>query len=94
MMLAQKPIHITNTIKLLIGVTPCGTICFLSECWGGRVSDKTITQESRFFCFTVAEDIAIHGAKLQIPSFTRGKNQLTQEEVENIKRTFPCSNSC
>ena len=70
----------------------------LSECWGGRVSDKTITQESRFLSllqygdvvladrgFTVAEDIAIHGAKLQIPSFTRGKNQLTQEEVETSK---------
>ena len=27
--------------------------------------------------FTVAEDIAIHGAKLQIPSFNHGKNQLT-----------------
>ena len=33
----------------------------------------------------MAEDIAIHGAKLQIPSFTRGKKQLTQEEVETSK---------
>lgn len=28
-----------NTVKFLIGITPFGTIYFLSECWGGRVSD-------------------------------------------------------
>ena len=24
-----------NTVKFLIGITPCGTISFLSQCWGG-----------------------------------------------------------
>ena len=38
-----------NTIKYLIGITPCGSISFLSKCWGGRVSDKQLTQESNFF---------------------------------------------
>ena len=37
-----------NTVKFLIGVTPCGTISYLSHFWGGRVSDKNITQESDF----------------------------------------------
>ena len=63
---------------------------FLSECWGSRVSDKQLTQESDFFSylepgdvvladcgFTIA-DVAVHGAKLEIPAFTRGKKQLTQ----------------
>ena len=36
--------------------------------------------------FTIAEDIAIHGAKLEIPSFTRGKGQLSQREVELSKQ--------
>ena len=76
---------------VLIGITPCGTICFLSEYWRCHVSDKTITQVSRCLsllqhedivltdgCFTTVEDIAIHGVKLQIPSFTCGKNLLTQ----------------
>ena len=38
-----------NTVKFLVGITPCGAISFLSKCWGGRASDKTITQESGFF---------------------------------------------
>lgn len=85
-----------NTIKFLIAITPCGSISFLS---GGRVSDKVITQQSNFLNliepghvvladrgFTIAEDLMIHGAKLEIPSFTRGKSQLTQREVENSKQ--------
>ena len=69
------------------------------QCWGGRVSDKVITQESNFLRhlqqddvvladrgFTIADDLAIHGAKLEIPAFTRGKSQLTQREVEYSKQ--------
>ena len=88
-----------NTAKFLIGITPCGTICFLSSCWGGRVSDKNLTQESNFLNhlepgdvvladrgFTLKEDIASHGAHLEIPAFTRGKKQLSQEDVEKSKQ--------
>ena len=36
-----------NTIKFLIGVIPCGSICFLSHCWRGHESDENLTQQSR-----------------------------------------------
>ena len=35
---------------------------------------------------TLAEDIAIHRARLEIPSFTCGKKQFSQEEVERSKQ--------
>ncbi|XP_066910973.1 uncharacterized protein [Clytia hemisphaerica] len=38
-----------NTLKFLIGITPTGFISFLSECYGGRASDKFICKDSGFF---------------------------------------------
>ena len=37
-----------NTIKFLIGITPQGTISFLSRAWVGRVSDKCLTEHCGF----------------------------------------------
>ena len=36
--------------------------------------------------FTITDDIALRGAKLVIPSFTKGKTQLSQKEVETSKQ--------
>ena len=33
-----------NTIKILIGITPQGAVCFLSQAWGSRTSDKYLTE--------------------------------------------------
>ena len=33
-----------NTIKILIGITPQGTVCFVSQAWGGCTSDKCLTE--------------------------------------------------
>uniref|UniRef100_A0A1X7T0A2 DDE Tnp4 domain-containing protein n=1 Tax=Amphimedon queenslandica TaxID=400682 RepID=A0A1X7T0A2_AMPQE len=88
-----------NTIKFLIGVTPNGSICFLSKCWGGRASDRCITINSGLLNllssgdtvladrgFTLTDDLAVFGAKLEIPAFTYGKKQLSIAEVEQSKR--------
>ena len=35
-----------STMKFLIGITPQGTVSFVSRCAGGRMSDKEITEQS------------------------------------------------
>ena len=88
-----------NTVKVLIGITPQGTISFVSEAWGGRTSDKFLTENCGFLKnlvpgdlvladrgFTVHEQVWFHRAELNIPAFTRGKNQLDPVDVENTRK--------
>jgi hypothetical protein len=88
-----------NTMKVLIGITPYGAVSFLSKCWGGRVSDKVITNESKFYekldhgdlvladrGFLIQDELAAYGAQLAIPPFSKGKKQFSQKEVENSRR--------
>lgn len=37
-----------HTIKFLIGITPQGTIPYISEAWDGRASNKFITVHSSY----------------------------------------------
>ena len=87
-----------NTVKVFIGITPTGSISFISRAWGGRISDKEITQRCGFLNkleygdnvmadrgFNIAEDLALCGTRLTIPEFTRGKTQLSQAEVERTR---------
>ena len=87
-----------NTAKFLIGITPQGTICFISKGWEGRTSDQFITENSNFLKyvqygdvimadrgFNIAETLGTFGAKLEIPSFTKGQSQLQPEEVEETR---------
>ncbi len=48
-----------STIKFLIGITPQGSISFFSKCWGGRVSDTEITENSNLLQKLMPGDIVI-----------------------------------
>ena len=82
-----------NTIKYLIGIAPHGAVTFLSPGWGGRVSDREITVKCGFLDllepgdlvladrgFNISQELAVKGATLKIPSFTKGKSQLTKKK--------------
>jgi len=84
-----------NTVKFLIGITPQGTVSFISSGWGGRVSDKQLTQQSGLLNnllpgdvvladrgFTIQESVSLMGATLHMPAFTKGRDQLSALEVE------------
>ena len=86
-------------MKVLIAVASTGAITFISKAWTGRVSDKVITQKCGFLNhieygdvvladrgFNIQDDLAVIGARLEIPSFTKGKTQLSKAEVEKSRR--------
>ncbi|XP_068688434.1 uncharacterized protein [Montipora foliosa] len=87
-----------NTVKVLIGITPQGCISFVSEAWGGRTSDKYLTENCGLLNnllpgdlviadrgFTVHDGVALKQAKLIIPAFTKGKEQLDPVDVERTR---------
>ena len=88
-----------NTVKFLIGITPQGSISFISKAWGGRVSDKYITEHCGFFNkilpgdliladrgFDIKESVGSCAAKVHIPAFTKGRNQLSAADVEETRK--------
>lgn len=88
-----------NTVKYLISCTPQGVISFISKGWGGRTSDKFITENSGYLeyllpgdtvladrGFDISDSIAITGARLEIPAFTKGKMQLDAKDIETTRK--------
>lgn len=87
-----------NTIKFLVGISPTGFITFLSDCYGGRASDKFITKDSGFYDlleredqvmadrgFQIREELLFHFCDLVVPPGARLKSQLTSLEVKKTK---------
>ena len=87
-----------TTAKVFISCSPLGHVNFVSNVYGGRASDVQIVRESNFIStkyhlpgdqiladrgFTLHDEFAATcGASLLTPSFTKGKSQLTAQEVE------------
>ena len=87
-----------NTVKFLIGITPTGAISFVSKGWGGRVSDRYITEHCGFLeqidesdlvmadkGFNLGDLLAKRKAFLNIPPFLR-KKQFSMDEVQETRR--------
>ena len=87
-----------QTIKYLIGIAPQGVVTFISEEWGGRTSDKHLTEHCGVLNnllpgyivmvdrgFIIEESVRFYQAELAIPSFTRGKSQLHPVDIEKTR---------
>ena len=81
-----------NTVKFLISITPQGTISFVSKAWGGRASDKYITEHCGILehlihkdlvladrGFTVQDSVGLYCAEIKVPPFTK---QLSRYEID------------
>ncbi|XP_018577280.1 uncharacterized protein LOC108915667 [Anoplophora glabripennis] len=84
-----------HRIKVLIGITPQGTISFISEAWTGRSSDKYLTENCGFLNkilpgdiiladrgFLIQDSVETLGGHLEIPAFTKVD--------ETLSETSPC----
>ena len=82
-------------------------MCFISDGWGGRVSDKHLTENSNLLShltpgdtiladrgFDIKESIGLYCATVAIPNFTRGKKQLIGIEVEQSRHIAKCAHIC
>ena len=87
------------TIKVLISITPTGMISFVSDCYGGRASDKYIVQNSGFYNFIepydqimadrgfkIKEELLQRQASLSIPPSKQGTLPMTTGDVQETSR--------
>ena len=88
-----------NTAKALIGVSPTGAISFVSELYGGNISDKEITKRSGILKmmergdevmadrgFLIEDLVRPYGIRLNIPACTGGRSHLEPCEVTQSRR--------
>ncbi|XDV25477.1 hypothetical protein PO909_029393 [Leuciscus waleckii] len=88
-----------NTLKYLVAIAPCGLVMFISPAYGGRCSDKFITQESGFLeylrpgeevmadrGFTIRDLLFERRVNLVLPAFTHKGGQMSDEDVTATRR--------
>lgn len=88
-----------NTVKFLIAATPQGVVSFVSKGWGGRVSDKHLTENCGLLShlqpgdqiladrgFTVQDSVGLYCAEVIVPPFTKGKKQLSRLENDTARQ--------
>ena len=87
-----------NTFKALVGISPSGSITFVSSLYSGSISDKELTRRSGILellekgdsvmadrGFDIEADLIPLGVKLNIPPFLKGKSQLSEKEMVDTR---------
>ena len=88
-----------HTIKYLIGITPNGSVSFMSNCYGGRASDQFIVKDSGFYNklqpgdqvmadrgFKIHDSLAFNQCTLAIPPSKHTQLQMTKENVNKTSK--------
>lgn len=88
-----------HTGKFLLSINPSGLINFVSKCWGGRTSDKYITNHCGFLDilepldtvmadrgFQIRDELTLHQSYLLVPPGRRGACQMSNQEVKKTKQ--------
>ncbi|KAK6301356.1 hypothetical protein J4Q44_G00294540 [Coregonus suidteri] len=89
----------SNTLQDLVAVAPCGLVMFISPAYGGRCSDKFVTQNSGFleylrpgdevladWSFTLRDLLYERKVIIAIPAVTQKGGQLSDEDVTRIRK--------
>ena len=88
-----------NTYKALVGISPDGTVTFVSSLYPGCISDKELTRKSGILDllepgdsvmadkgFDIEEDLMLKGVRLNIPPFLRNKEQFSENKLVVTRR--------
>lgn len=88
-----------TTMKALLGITPSGALCFVSELFPGSTSDKEITVQSGFLDklqpgdqvmadkgFNLIDELSSVGAELIRPAFLdkKGSSLKTRQTITRL----------
>ena len=89
---------ISNTLKALVGITPSVAVCFVSDLYGGNISDKKLTAECGILNvleagdsvmadrgFTI-DDVLPAGVSLNVPPRLNNTGQLTENKRSFTRR--------
>ena len=92
-----------STMKYLVGITPNGAISYVSDCYGGRASDRFIVKYCGFLSklrpgdqvmadlgFKISDALAFYQCSLAIPPSKAQDLQMSSKDVKSMK----CTNLC
>lgn len=85
----------TDTLKALVGISPSGSICFISDPYGGSIAQSLGNNRKSSFInklqkrdcgFNTQEVVASKGVKVNVPPFMNPSGQFTEKEMLRIRR--------